>query len=196
VSRTAAAFLDRDGTIIRDANYVRDPHDVELLPDAAGAIQRLNAAGILVIVVTNQSGIARGYLELDDYRRVEARLNELLAAQGARVDGTYMCPHHPDITGPCDCRKPGLGLYRQAIADHHLDPTRSFFVGDRWRDVAPGRALGGFCVMLDVSSTPPQDRVTARSEAIATATSLSDAVDLFFAAFPRDKRPTRIDSAP
>lgn len=180
-----AAFLDRDGTIIRDANYVRDPNDVELLPDAAGAIRRLNSQGIVVVIVTNQSGIARGYLSLDDYRLVEARVSELLTAEGARVDASYMCPHYPDITGPCDCRKPGLGLYRQAIADHHLDATRSLFVGDRWRDVAPGRALGGFCVMLDVSSTPAEDRVVARQEAVATAASLSDAVDLFLAALPR-----------
>lgn len=185
VSGRVAAFLDRDGTIIRDANYVRDPKDVVLLPGAVDAIRRLNDRGIVVVVVTNQSGIARGYLDLADYRRVEARVSSLLQEQGARVDATYMCPHHPDITGPCDCRKPGLGLYRQAIAEHRLDASRSLFVGDRWRDVAPGLALGGFGVMLDVSSTPPEDREIAQREAVTTARSLGDAVDLFFAALPR-----------
>jgi len=185
VSRSAA-FLDRDGTIIRDANYVRDPADVELLPGAAEAIRRLNERGIAVIVVTNQSGIARGYLTDDDYRRVEARIAELVAAEGATIDATYTCPHHPDFTGACDCRKPGLGLYRQAIAEQGLDPARSLFAGDRWRDVTPGRVLGGFTVLLDVESTPPEDLAEAKQHAVATAHSLSEAVDRFLA-LPRDK---------
>jgi histidinol-phosphate phosphatase family protein len=185
VSGKVAAFLDRDGTIIQDANYVRDPNDVVLLPGAAEAVRRLNVAGIVVVLVTNQSGIARGYLDMADYRRVAARVDQLLAEKEARIDASYMCPHYPDITGPCDCRKPGLGLYRQAIAEHGLDPSRSMFTGDRWRDVAPGRALGGFCVLLDVSSTPADDREIARREAVATATSLEGAVDLFLAALPR-----------
>src|SRR4051812_35928947 len=110
-----AAFLDRDGTIIRDANYVRDPADVVLLPGAAAAIAKLNARGIPAFIITNQSGIARGYLDASDYERVRARVDELLIAAGARIEATYMCPHHPDITGPCNCRKPGIGMYRQAI---------------------------------------------------------------------------------
>ena len=183
-----AVFLHRDGTIIRDANYVRDPADVELLPRAAGAIRRLNERGIAVVVVTNQSGIARGYLDDADYRRVEARGAELGAAAGGRIDATYMCPHHPDITGACDCRKPGLGLYRRAIAELGLDPARSLFVGDRWRDVVPGRALGGFVVLLDVASTPPEDREEAKQQAVATAPSLDAAVDRFLATLPRDER--------
>jgi D-glycero-D-manno-heptose 1,7-bisphosphate phosphatase len=184
-----AAFLDRDGTIIRDASYIRDPRDVELLPSAADAIRRLNERAIAVIVVTNQSGIARGYLTFDDYQRVEARLDALLSKEGARVDATYMCPHLPEITGPCDCRKPGLGLYKQAIAEHALDPSRSLFTGDRWRDVEPGRALGGFSVLLDVGSTPPVDSRRAKSEAVATAKSLAGAVDLFVATLPRTDAP-------
>jgi D-glycero-D-manno-heptose 1,7-bisphosphate phosphatase len=184
VSKRRAAFLDRDGTIIRDANYVRDPADVALLPDAAGAIRRLNDRDIFVAVVTNQSGIARGYLDDADYRRVEERLNQLLAGEGARIDATYMCPHYPEITGPCDCRKPGLGLYRRAIADHELDPTRSLFAGDRWRDVEPGIALGGFVVLLDVDSTPAEDRKRGETQAVATARSLGDAVDRFLTTLP------------
>jgi histidinol-phosphate phosphatase family protein len=179
-----AAFLDRDGTIIRDAAYVRDPADVELLPGAATAIQRLNDAGIVVVVVTNQSGIARGWLTTADYDQVRARLDALLADAGARIDATYFCPHLPEITGPCDCRKPGLKLYRDAIAEHGLDATQSLFSGDRWRDVAPGRALGGRSILLDVASTPPDDLSRARAEGIATAASLGDAVDEFLAALP------------
>lgn len=186
MSKRRAAFLDRDGTIIRDATYVRDPADVALLPDAAGAIRRLNDRDIFVVVVTNQSGIARGYLDDADYRRVEERVNQLLAGEGARIDATYMCPHHPDISGPCDCRKPGLGLYRRAIGDHELDATRSLFTGDRWRDVEPGIALGGFVVLLDVDSTPAEDRERGEAQAVATARSLSEAVDRFFTTLPSD----------
>jgi histidinol-phosphate phosphatase family protein len=184
-----AAFLDRDGTIIRDAAYVRDPADVELLPGAADAIRRLNDARVPVIVVTNQSGIARGLLTQQDYERVSSRIATMLAAEGAHIDATYVCPHFPDITGPCECRKPALKLYRDATRDHALDPARSLFVGDRWRDVAPAAALGGRAIMLDVASTPDEDRRRARDEHIPTASSLADAVDEFLLALPaRDGR--------
>ena len=184
MSGKAAAFLDRDGTIIRDANFVRDPNDVALLSGAADAIRRLNARAVPVIVVTNQSGIARGYLTSDDYRVVQQRLDALLAAENARIDATYVCPHFPEISGPCDCRKPGLALYKQAIAEHGLDPSHSLFTGDRWRDVAPATAFGGLGILLDVDSTPAEDRERGAREAIPTATSLSDAVDRFLATLP------------
>jgi histidinol phosphatase-like enzyme len=88
------------------------------------------------------------------------------------------------VSGPCDCRKPGLALYRQAIAEHDVDPSRSVFIGDRWRDVAPAGALGGSAILLDVESTPPEDRERAHREAIATEHSLGAAVDRFLAALP------------
>jgi histidinol-phosphate phosphatase family protein len=178
VSRRAA-FLDRDGTIIRDTEYLRDPEQVELLPGAASAIRRLNEAGWPVIVVTNQSGIARGLLTEQDYERVRMRLDKLLAEAGARIDATYHCPHHPDLTGPCDCRKPGIKLYRDAAAAHDLDLSGSWYVGDRLRDVAPGDQFGGRSVMLIVESTPDADCVAAAGR--ATATSLADAVDVILA---------------
>jgi D-glycero-D-manno-heptose 1,7-bisphosphate phosphatase len=179
-----AAFLDRDGTIMRDANYVQDPRDVQLLPDAAAAIRRLNERNIPVIVVTNQSGIARGWLTTDDYAAVQAQLLELLADEQAHITATYMCPHHPDVSGECDCRKPGLGMYRQAIADHGLDPTQSVFIGDRLRDVIPAGSLGGLGILLDVESTPDEDRARAKVVGIATATSLEEAVGQFLATLP------------
>jgi histidinol-phosphate phosphatase family protein len=184
VSGRVAAFLDRDGTIIRDANYIRDPSLVELLPGAADAIRRLNGRGIAVVVVTNQSGIARGALTAADYNAVRERLEAVLAAQGARIDATYMCPHHPDITGSCPCRKPGLSLYRRAITDLALDAPSSAFIGDRWRDVAPALTLGGTPILLDVSSTPPDDRIDALRNGVATATSLHEAVDRYIATLP------------
>jgi D-glycero-D-manno-heptose 1,7-bisphosphate phosphatase len=171
-----AVFLDRDGTIIHDAEYLRDPKDVELLPGVARAIARLNGHDIPVIVVTNQSGIARGLLTHDDYAAVRARLDELLAAESARIDASYACPHHPDFTGVCDCRKPATLLYRQAAADHAIDLTRSTFVGDRWRDVAPALELGGRGILIAGPSTPADELERARAD-VEVASSLEDAVE-------------------
>ena len=188
MSGRIAAFLDRDGTIVRDANYIRDPKDVELLPGAASAIRRLNGADVAVIVVTNQSGIARKLLTHADYDAVRARLDELLARENARLTASFMCPHHPDVTGECDCRKPGLGMYRAAIAEYGIDPTRSAFIGDRHRDVAPASALGGRGILVAVDSTPDEDRARARRESIRVAASLGDAVDQFLSALPASSR--------
>ena len=184
MSGRVAAFLDRDGTIIRDANYIRDPNDVELLPGAAAAIRRLNDADIAVIVVTNQSGIARKLLTEADYDAVRSRLDELLARENARITASFMCPHHPDVTGECDCRKPGLGMYRAAIATYDIDPKRSVFIGDRHRDVAPAIALGGRGILLTVASTTAEDRDRANADAIPTAADLGDAVEQFLSALP------------
>ena len=143
-----AAFLDRDGTIIRDTGFVRDPRSVALIPGAAEAIKRLNEAGWVVVVVTNQSGIARGLLTIEDYEAVAARLDALLVEQGAHLDATYMCPHHPDVTGPCDCRKPGLKHYLAAAERFGLDFTASIFVGDRASDIEAAALLGGTGLLL------------------------------------------------
>lgn len=171
-----AIFLDRDGTIIRDTEYLRDPEQVELLPGAGRAIRRLNDAGWPVIVVTNQSGIARGLLTEQDYERVRMRVDRLIAEEGARIDASYHCPHHPDLTGPCECRKPGTKLYADAARDHDLDLAHSWYVGDRIRDVSPADHFGGRSVMLLVESTPDADRVAGRDR--VTAASLADAVDV------------------
>jgi D-glycero-D-manno-heptose 1,7-bisphosphate phosphatase len=176
MSSKPAAFLDRDGTIIRDTEYLRDPEQVELLPGAANAIKRLNDAGWPVIVITNQSGIARGLLTEQDYERVRMRVDKLIAEEGARIDATYHCPHHPDFSGRCDCRKPGTKLYQDAAREHDLDPAKSWFVGDRLRDVSPADHFGGRSVMLIVDSTPDADRAAATAR--VTAASLADAVDL------------------
>ena len=183
-----AAFLDRDGTIIRETNYIRNPADVEVLPGVAAALRELNERGVAVIVVTNQSGIARGMLTARDYEAVTQRLNALLAAEQARIDATYMCPHHPDATGSCDCRKPGVALYRKAIHDHHLDPALSVYVGDRWRDVAPALVLGGMPILLDVDSTLEEDRVDALRNGVATAPTFAKAIERYVATLPAPRR--------
>lgn len=172
-----AAFLDRDGTIIHDAEYLADPSRIQLLRGAAAAIAELNAAGYPVIVVTNQSGIARGLLTEDDYERVRVRLDERLAASGARIDATMMCPHHPDFTGPCACRKPGVELYERAAAAHGLDLARSVYVGDRWRDVAPAVHFGGRGFLLRTGAATNDDFVRAeRAPRVEIADSLRHAV--------------------
>ncbi|HMC18919.1 MAG TPA: HAD-IIIA family hydrolase [Gemmatimonadales bacterium] len=135
-------FLDRDGTIVEDPGFLYEPGKVRLLPGAAEAIRRLHDAGWLVVTVSNQSGIARGLYDAAAYTAVQRRLGELLAQHGARLDGAYFCPHHPDVTGPCDCRKPGLRLFRDAAAALDLDLVQSYWVGDRVSDIEPARALG------------------------------------------------------
>lgn len=179
----AAVFFDRDGTIIHDADYLRSPEHVVLLPGAAEAIARLNASAVPVVVVTNQSGIARGLLTAADYDAVRERLDELLAAAGAHVDATYMCPHHPDYTGPCDCRKPGTLLYRQAASDHGFDLAQSTYIGDRWRDVAPALELGGRGILVAAASTPPEDLERGQGE-VEVVPSLREAVKRVLAAYP------------
>src|SRR5881394_4318902 len=99
-----AVFLDRDGTIVEDPGFLHEPGKVKLLPGAADAIKRLNEHGYLVVIVTNQSGIGRGRYTVLDYSAVQRRLVELLEAHDARIDGAYFCPHHPQFTGPCECR--------------------------------------------------------------------------------------------
>jgi D-glycero-D-manno-heptose 1,7-bisphosphate phosphatase len=174
VSGRGAVFLDRDGTIIEDAGYLRDPAAVRLLPGAARAIAQLNQHGLIVVVVTNQSGIARGLLTLDEYRSTERRLDELLRFQGARVDAHYFCPHVPELSGPCDCRKPGLLLYRQAAARFVIDLSASWWVGDRLRDVLPADALGGQGILL---LTGGQDEIEAASaQGFRTTSDLGTAV--------------------
>ncbi len=143
-----AAFLDRDGTLIEEREYLAEPEQVRLLPGVAAGLRALRDAGYRLIVVTNQSGIARGLIRPDQYEGVRRRIDALLAAEGVALDAVYHCPHHPDITGPCPCRKPGLGLYRQAVAEHGIDPARSVFIGDKPGDVAPAGAWGARGVLV------------------------------------------------
>jgi D-glycero-D-manno-heptose 1,7-bisphosphate phosphatase len=175
-----AAFLDRDGTIIAEADYLADPDRVELIPGAARAIRRLKESGYAVVVVTNQSGIARGLYSQADYHAVAARLDALLAAEQAAPDGTYWCPHHPDFSGPCGCRKPATGMYLQAARELGLDPAASWYVGDKLTDVLPAAALGGRAILVRTGyGASSEGSLPAGSEA---ADDLSAAVDRILAA--------------
>lgn len=160
-SLRGAAFLDRDGTIIEDVDYISRPEDVQLIVGAATAIAALNEANIPVIVISNQSGIGRGYFTYDAYERVQARIEDMLRENGARLDATYICPHAPEHDAPCPCRKPGTELFETAARHHQLDLARSWYVGDRWRDVVPARTVGGTGRLVPARSTPPEERSRA-----------------------------------
>jgi D-glycero-D-manno-heptose 1,7-bisphosphate phosphatase len=135
-----AVFLDRDGTINEEREYPNRLNQILLFPQAAPAIRRLNAAGLKVIVVTNQSGVARGYFPLAFVHEVHQYLNQHLAAEGARLDGLYLCPHHP--SEGCPCRKPKPELLLQAARDLDLDLARSYLVGDRYNDIQTAANAG------------------------------------------------------
>lgn len=141
-----AVFLDRDGTLNRDTGYLRKPEELELLPEAGTSIARLNQAGARVVVVTNQSGVGRGYISPDDLTRIHDRLRDLLAEAGARLDGIYACPHHPD--DGCACRKPGTALAERAVADLGLDLSRAYVIGDQERDMALAHRIGAKGVLV------------------------------------------------
>ena len=148
MSLRPAVFLDRDGTLIVEQNYLSDPDGVVFVPNVFDALHRMRAAGYLLIVVTNQGGIARGYYTVDDYHAVAARVDAGFEAAGVPVDGTYFCPHHVDFTGPCDCRKPATGMYERAAAEHGIDLEASWYTGDKITDVLPALALGGRGVLV------------------------------------------------
>ncbi len=137
----AAVFLDRDGTVIVEKHYLHEPEGVELLPGAAEGMRRMAELGLKLVLVSNQSGVGRGYFGRDAVERVHGRLIELLAAQGVRLDALYICPHAPAKDGagePCGCRKPLPGLIERASRELGLDPTRSFVIGDKPCDVDLG----------------------------------------------------------
>ena len=176
----AAVFLDRDGTVMEDAHYIKAPEQVRLLPGAAAAVKRINDASIPVIVVTNQSGIARGIFSVKDYEAVRAHFESLLAEEGARIDASYYCPHLPDDPPECNCRKPGTLMFEEAIADFRLDPNNVAYIGDRWRDVAVSKKLGGRGIMIESPETSSEDRQRAKRDGIETARTLSEAVAMLF----------------
>jgi D-glycero-D-manno-heptose 1,7-bisphosphate phosphatase len=140
-------FLDRDGTINEEVGYLNHVDRFLLLPRAGAAIRRLNDHGFKTVVITNQSGVARGYFPESLVLEVHQKMKDLLAGEGARLDGVFYCPHHPDAENPlyrqrCRCRKPGTALIERAAVELDLDLSRSYMIGDRGMDVAFGRSLG------------------------------------------------------
>lgn len=158
--RRCAVFLDRDGVIVEQNGYLNRADDLVLIPGAAEAISRLNAAKIPVIVVTNQGGVAMGHLTIADLEEIHARLRRELAAQDAHLDAIYYYPHHPEAfasaTDPellrdCPCRKPGIEMLERARDEHRIDLTCSYLVGDSAGDILASRQAGCRTILVATS---------------------------------------------
>lgn len=154
-----AVFLDRDGTVNEEVGYLRDLADLRLISGAGAAIRRLNEAGIKVILVTNQAGIARGYFPESLLQDIHARLEQMLREEGASLDAIYYCPHHPTAgnshyTRVCDCRKPGTGMIDRAARDLDIDVRGSYVVGDKWSDVELGQRAGAHAILVKSGYAP------------------------------------------
>ena len=172
-----AVFLDRDGVLNHDSGYVHDYRDWIWLPGARSAVARLNRSGYLVLVVTNQSGVARGLFPRQAVDALHEAVQRDLAGDGAWIDGWYVCPHHPDFgtRRHCTCRKPAPGLLRRAAEAFGIDLAASFLVGDRERDIRAARAVGVTPYLLAGSGAP-------RCDGVLRAATLLDAADSIIAA--------------
>jgi D-glycero-D-manno-heptose 1,7-bisphosphate phosphatase len=148
-----AVFLDRDGTMIEEAGYLSSLDRLSFFPWTVDAVRALNRAGLKVAVITNQSGVARGVFAERFVEDVHRAMSARLEAGGARVDGYYYCPHHPDgrvaaYARACDCRKPGRGMIDRAARELGIDPALSFCIGDKWTDIELARAVGARGVLV------------------------------------------------
>jgi len=148
-----AVFLDRDGTINKDVNYLNHPDQVELIAGSAEAVKLLNDNGFMVVVITNQSGVARGIIDEEKLPLIKDRLRSLLKESGAKIDGYYYCPHYPEgkikkYAIKCDCRKPQPGMLKSAAEDLDIDLGKSYVVGDKICDVELGRNGGAVAIMV------------------------------------------------
>lgn len=165
MSAAPVVFLDRDGTLIRErAEPPRSARDVELLPGCVEALASLRRAGLRLVMITNQSAIARGWLRFEQLAEVQRALEVTLATGGAGLDATYFCPHHPREGAPpylraCGCRKPADGLLRRALAEFQLDAARSWVIGDALRDLEAGARVGARGILV---ATGKGERESAR----------------------------------
>lgn len=179
-----AVFMDRDGTVIEEIPYLSHPEEVKLIPKAGKAILKLNRRGMKTILVTNQSGIARGYFSIETVDAIHHRLDELLRKEGARLDSIYYCPHLPheelvDGEKSCDCRKPETGMILQAQKDHDLDLQRCFILGDRLIDMEMARRVGGVGILVKTGyGLNSLEKVDRGGRDFYVREDLSDAIDL------------------
>lgn len=144
--KNRACFLDRDGVINEEIGYIGNPEQLKVFPFAPLAIRLLNEKGIKAIVITNQSGIGRGYFDREILDKIHQKLRKEMAKQGAFLDAIYYCPHHPDQN--CDCRKPKIGLFLEAAGDFDLDLLQSYAIGDKKTDLEAGREAGTKTILV------------------------------------------------
>jgi D-glycero-D-manno-heptose 1,7-bisphosphate phosphatase len=166
-AKGAAVFLDRDGTLIREVNYLVAVDQIEILPGVTAALRHLAQCGFKLVMVTNQSAVARGMLTETGLRQIHAEIVARLAQDGARLDGIYYCPHHPteglgEYRIACDCRKPKPGMIERAAADLKIDPARSYMVGDQLTDMELAIAVGATGILLDRNDAMSGARLAAR----------------------------------
>lgn len=183
MSGTPAVFLDRDGVIIENAHYLARLEDIRFIPGAAAAIRRLNEAGVPVVVVSNQSGVARGYFPESFVRETHAHLDQLLAKEGAHIDRWCFCPHHPGFGADCECRKPKPGMLQTAARELNLDLECSWLIGDNLTDCEAGAAAGCQTILVRTghgASMKLPDDCTALN-LYGVADSLLEAVESYFA---------------
>ncbi len=141
-------FLDRDGTINVEKNFIKDPVDLELIPGAATVIREARRMNLKTIVISNQSGVARGIMTEDDVENVNARLLGMLNDEGAVIDAIYYCPHYPSNDNECSCRKPNTGMFEKAVREHNINLNQSIMVGDRMSDIEAGNRIGAATVLV------------------------------------------------
>jgi D,D-heptose 1,7-bisphosphate phosphatase len=182
---TPAVFFDRDGSINEDIGYVSRPEDLVVYPWAAEAIRLVNQSGMKAIVITNQSGIARGMYTEETLHQIHERLRQELGLGGAHIDGFYYCPHHPNIGGrryrqSCSCRKPLPGMLQQAAREHDIDITRSYVIGDKSSDMNAAINAGakGVLVLTGYGQETYDDRGRWPCEPLFVAKDLLEAVRL------------------
>lgn len=186
-ARQPAIFLDRDGTLNVEVNYLHKIENFEWVPGAPAAVRRLNELDVPVLVVTNQSGVARGYYDEDAVERLHAFMEEELEKVGGVIDDFYYCPYHPEGTveayrGQSHCRKPNPGMFEEAIDEWSVDPTRSFVVGDKNSDLIPGNELGMTTVLVRTGHGDDEDEAVADH----VVPDVSAAVDLIEREFERN----------
>lgn len=166
-----AAFLDRDGTVIRDVGYLNDPKQIEFLPGSLEAIRLLNQAGYKVIIITNQAGVARRLISENQLQVIDKTLQKLILNSGGIIDGIYYCPHHPDhglypYRRVCDCRKPAPGNLLKAAKDHQIDLSQSWMIGDKDGDIGAGKNAGTKTAFVK-TGLHTVDRLTNKPDLIA-----------------------------
>ena len=183
VSQGPALFLDRDGVVISDRDYLADPQQVQLLPGVAPAMVRARQAGYLLVGVSNQSGLGRGYFSHSDFEAVMQRIVADLAAEGAAFDGFFYCPHAP--SDDCQCRKPLTGMLAEAAAFFAWDPARSWVIGDKSSDVELGQAAGLGSILVRTGYGAQQEAKVmsgfSAAQRVLVADDLAAAVDLILA---------------
>lgn len=169
-----AIFLDRDGTVIVEKNYPSHPDQVELCDGAAAGLRAMAKHGFPLVVVSNQSGIGRGYFSIEQADAVERRVIDLLSREGVVIAGWYRCPHAPETA--CVCRKPAPGMIHAAVRDLDLDPSRSFVIGDKWSDIELAAAVAAVGILV-TTGHGHIDADRARKQHVAVCRDLVEASD-------------------